>query len=365
MKPASPQSLACFVSPHGLGHAARVAALLTALQRRRPGLGIELFTLAPADFFVASGCRNLHVHREITDIGFVQKSALVEDIPETARRLDAFLPFESALVARLAATLRDRLCAAVLCDIAPLGLAVARAVGIPSVLIENFTWDNLYAHYAEHVPRMRDHADAMRRCFATADLHIQTEPICHPVSNVALTSRPVGRTSRVAAESIRQQLGVPPDRKMVLITMGGVSERTPMLAHLADRKDLVFVIAWGAPQQQVVGNVIALPLQSAFYHPDLVNAADVVIGKLGYSTLAEVLQTGLPFGYLARQNYPEMPALIHYAQAHLSCQEVVHADLDGTNDPDLVDRLLALPRRPPLAVDGADQIAEFLQRELL
>lgn len=321
--------------------------------------------MAPIDFFIASGCRNLRIHRETTDIGFVQKSALVEDIPETARRLDAFLPFQSELVARLATTVRDRRCAAALCDIAPLGMAVARALGIPSVLIENFTWDNLYAHYAGHVPRMRDHADAMRQCFAAADLRIQTEPVCNPAANVALTSRPVGRPFRVAAEHIRQQLGVPPGRKMVLVTMGGVSERTPMLAHLADRKDLVFVIAWGAPRLQVAGNVISLPLQSAFYHPDLVNAADVVIGKLGYSTLAEVLQTGVPFGYLARQNYPEMPALIEYVRAHLPCREISHADLDSAKDPELVDRLLALPRRPPAAVDGADQIAEFLVPRLL
>jgi UDP:flavonoid glycosyltransferase YjiC (YdhE family) len=361
---AAPERLACFVSPHGLGHAARTAAILTALQRRLPDLGADLFTLAPADFFHASGCRNLTVHRESTDIGFVQKSALVEDIPETARCLDAFLPFRADLIDRLAATVRHSGCRAVMCDIAPLGIAVARAARLPSILVENFTWDDLYAHYAARDPRMLVHAHAMRRHFDAADIHIQTEPVCHPSARADFTSHPVGRAPRTGRAAMRRQLGLVPGRKMVLVTMGGVSERTPMLAHMADRQDLLFVVAWGAARQQVAGNVMSLPLQSDFYHPDLVNAADAVIGKLGYSTLAEVLRAGIPFGYVSRQNYPEMPALIACVEANLPCLQIQHADLNDESDPDLIDRLLNQPHRSPGPVDGAEQIADFLQGRL-
>ena len=138
--PVNRPAVACFVSPHGLGHASRAAAVLAALQQSKPDLAIHLYTIVDPGFFEDSGCRTLACHREHTDIGFVQKSALQEDLPETIRRLDAFLPFDPGLVARLAGNVREAGCKFVLCDIAPLGIRVAAAAGIPSVLVESFTW---------------------------------------------------------------------------------------------------------------------------------------------------------------------------------------------------------------------------------
>ena len=117
MKPTTvsfPRSIACFITPHGLGHAARTAAILTALQKRDPGLRLEMFTMAPPSFFLSSGCRQATFHTERTDIGFAQKSALLEDVPETQRLLDDFLPFRASLVDRLSETVRQARCVAVL-----------------------------------------------------------------------------------------------------------------------------------------------------------------------------------------------------------------------------------------------------------
>ena len=144
MSRSSQRNIACFISPHGLGHAARAAAVLSALQQREPGIKLHLFTTAPARFFEASGCRNKYFHDEQTDVGFAQTSAFVSDLPETVRRLDAFLPFRPELVGRLSAIVRRSGCGLVLCDIAPLGIAVAREAAVPSVLIENFVWSRLY-----------------------------------------------------------------------------------------------------------------------------------------------------------------------------------------------------------------------------
>ena len=50
-------------------------------------------------------------------------------------------------------------------------------------------------------------------------------------------------------------------------------------------------------------NVIVLPHGSPFFHPDLVNASDCVVGKLGYSTLAEIYRAGVPFGFVVRRGF--------------------------------------------------------------
>lgn len=353
--------IACFVSPHGLGHAARAAAILAALQRIEPVLGIELYTLADSSFFEHAGCREISLHRERTDIGFAHKSALLEDIPETIRQLDAFLPFAASLVERLAEEVRQAECAMLLCDIAPLGIRVADAAGIPSVLVENFTWDNLYDAYAAEHPRMGTHSAFLRRWFGAASARVQCDPLCH-LAPADLHVAPVSRHHRIPADRIRHELGVRQGQKLVLISMGGISERSPLLTHLEERADTIFVAASGAEHLHRKANVIHVPLASHFYHPDLVNAADLVIGKAGYSTIAEAYRAGVPFGYVTRPHYPENEGLVRFVARHMSAKEVT-ADLfhEGL-PPALLDELLALPRLPPTLPNGADAVAHFLTR---
>ena len=136
--------VAWFISPHGFGHAARAAAVMEALRKKRPRIEFEIFTRVPEWFFEDSLTGPFNYHPLVTDVGLVQETALREDAARTLERLDQFLPFEPILVERLAREVRQLECRCVICDIAPLGIAVAHQAGIPSVLVENFTWDWIY-----------------------------------------------------------------------------------------------------------------------------------------------------------------------------------------------------------------------------
>ena len=70
-----------------------------------------------------------------------------------------------------------------------------------------------------------------------------------------------------------------------------------------------FVLAGGAAVRRRIGNVLLLPHRSGFHHPDLVAAADAVVGKIGYSTLAEACRAGVPFGFVPRSGFRESPIL--------------------------------------------------------
>jgi hypothetical protein len=70
--------LACFVSPHGFGHATRTIALLQALQNRIPRLKATIFTTVPPSLFQSSGI-NCSYHQMSTDVGLVQRDAFTED----------------------------------------------------------------------------------------------------------------------------------------------------------------------------------------------------------------------------------------------------------------------------------------------
>ena len=356
--------IACFITPHGFGHAARASAVMDALLRQNPGYAFDLYSRVPEWFFQQTLSEGVVYHSTLTDIGMVQASPLREDLDRTLERLNAFLPFDARLVAALARDLSDRKCCAVLCDIAPLGIAVAREARLPSILIENFTWDWIYEGYLHADKRMGTHVDYLRDWFTSTDIHIQTAPCCHPMPNPSLPAGPISRTPRNSSEQTRRELGIPPGCRMVLMTMGGTSHKQDVPDELATPEDVYLVIPGGSPRIQKMGNIILLPYHSRFYHPDLISAADVVIGKVGYSTVAEVFHAGVPFGYVTRPHFRESAVLAAFVRAHVAGFEIDAGCLnDGTWAERLPD-LLSFPHRPPVERNGADQVAGFIHRRL-
>ncbi|MCL4507154.1 MAG: hypothetical protein M1140_14195, partial [Chloroflexi bacterium] len=198
-------TIAYFITPHGFGHATRASAVMAALQRRDPTVRFEVFTSVPRWLFEQSLDLPFGYHEAAVDIGLAQQNSLHEDIPETVRRLDAFVPFRPALVEALARQVSALGCTKVVCDIAPLGIAVAQAAGLPSVLVENFTWDWIYEGYAEQMPELRPHIETLRGVFASAGRRVQTEPVC-AYQRSDLLAAPVRRAPRRTPLEVRQKL---------------------------------------------------------------------------------------------------------------------------------------------------------------
>jgi len=356
--PHSPR-LAYFISPHGFGHAARAAAVMAALQDLNPSLTCDIYTTVPEWFFADSLEGSFTYKALLTDIGFVQKTPLLADIEKTMHLLNAFFPLDRSGIHALADKFRQRGCQMVVCDIAPMGIAAAREAGIPSVLIENFTWDWLYEGYLEEAPQMDRHIAYLRELFESADFHIQTVPLCSPEKG-DLTTRPIRRRPRTSPEDVREKLGIPMGAKMVLVTMGGIPSRFPFLDQLKDYRNVFFVISGGSDQARVHENLVLLPQRSAFFHPDLVDASDAVIGKAGYSTIAEVYFAGVPFGYVPRKGFRESEVLESFIRKEM---RGVCLDETGFHEgtwlqelPGLLD-LAPVERRGPW---GVDQAARFL-----
>lgn len=229
--------IAYFISPHGFGHAARACAVMASLVNIDPSIHLHIFTTVPKWFFVDSLSINLEYHTLLTDIGLAQTSPFIADIPETARQLNQLLPYDPKVVYSAAQTLLEKGCRLVICDIAPLGIAVAEAMGVPSVLVENFTWDWIYEPYLAENGGLDGPIAYLRDMFDRADYHIQTEPVCNPC-NAHLTTAPVSRRHRTTAPVVKNRLNVPEDRKLVLVTFGGIQEKLPSLDMLLTMDDI-------------------------------------------------------------------------------------------------------------------------------
>jgi len=353
----SPQpSIAFFVSPHGYGHAARACALMEAVHRRAPEIRFDVYTLVPGSFFEESLSGPFTYFQYLSDIGMAQKGPLRPDPEATVRRLDRIFPLDPRRLQGLVSSLKARANRLVLCDISPLGLFTAREAKIPSVLIENFTWDWIYEEYA-HVRGMKRHSDYLRGIFEQADHRIQTDPVCRPLPG-ACRVPPMSRPPRDTAPGVRKRLGLPQDRRSVLITLGGVPGTYDFLERLPREKDVSFIIPGASETVESRDNLFLLPRQSEFYHPDLVHAVDAVVGKAGYSTLAEVYMAGAPFGYVLPEGFRESSVLRDFIQDRLPCLPVPEERFADGSWLDSLPDILALPRSGRRNRNGAEDAAE-------
>lgn len=351
--------IAYFISPHGFGHAARASAIMEAVRESAPSVSFDIFTTVPKWFFTDSLSGLFEYHECITDVGFVQKTPFSHDLEKTIEALGRLIPFDPAWISDTAGFLKQRGCQLVVCDISPMGISVAKQAGIPSILIENFTWDWIYEDFVKADVRISPYVDFFRDIYQAVDYHIQTTPICNPQS-VDMTANPISRKFSLPTDQVREKLGISRANKMVLLTTGGVRDTYPFLKNLTANKEIFFVIPGGSENPEQHGNLVLLPFRSGFNHSDLAHTADAVVGKAGYSTIAEVYRAGVPFGYVPRSNYREMGKLVEFIEKEMTGLCIDDEEFKAGNWLPKVSRLLDYLRTPRHNQNGSHEVAGFI-----
>lgn len=333
---------------------------MAALSRLDPSCHFDIYTLVPEIFFADARVGDFTHHSLESDLGLVQRSPYEEDLDATLRTLQSIIPFNPARIQALAEDLHDSGAECVVCDIAPMGIAAAKVAGIRSVLIENFTWDWIYEGYLDSHPGFSDAIAYFRALFSESDIHIQTTPICDAV-NATMTSNVVSRPPRVSRSETRHTLGLSDDCPLLLVS-GGVPEKSQALARLGALRDVHVVIAAMGEAVYTEGNLTYMPHDCEYFHPDLIEASDCVVGKLGYSTMAEVYRAGVPFVYIGRDRFRESPFLAAFVKDAMPCLALASRDFPAGDWVARVRDLVSLPRIARTEQNGADQIAAFLDR---
>ena len=354
-------TIAYFVTDHGFGHACRSAAVMEAILRIDPHVRFELFTTSPRSIFEASIGDAVGYHPVKGDIGMVQLDPLQEDLSATCDQLDLRFPYLQTEVDELASELVRLNCSMVICDIAPLGIEAALAAGLPSVLVENFTWDWIYRGYHSKEQRFGPHIDYLTSIYQRVDHHIQTQPLCNPATD-AFCTVPISRQSRTGRKEVRRKLGIAEEDKMVLLSMGGVPDAHVFLSLLPENLDWHLVVAGAEGKHPFHNKVTLLPTHSEYFHPDLMAAADAMVGKAGYSTVAEVYHSGIPFGYIKRPHSPESAVLESFIDCSLPSMAIPASSYSSGGWIEEVPTLLTLGRGKQRTVNGADELAAYLSK---
>jgi L-arabinokinase len=353
--------IAFYVSAHGFGHAVRTGALLAALRERaRDEVELAVRSEAPSALFTRGdpgiGCSPAPV-----DVGVLQRNALDVDLPGTLAAHEAFLAGWDAAVAREADWLREARADLVVGDVPPLAFAAADRAGVGSAAVANFSWDWILDAWAAEEPRWRPVVARYAAAYGLAErlfrlpLHGELSAFPSVVDVPFLVNRSRSDPARVA-EALGFAARDP--RPLVLVSFGGFGSG-PVAAARWDALDAYRFAGFGAAPAGFPAAWQPIPAHVA--HEDLVAACDVLVGKPGYSTCAEVIAHRARFLHLPRAGFREVGPLESGLAAFACAQPMPRDDFFAGRWRRHLDAIQARPRAasaPP--ADGAEVIAEAL-----
>jgi len=152
---------------------------------------------------------------------------------------------------------------------------------------------------------------------------------------------------------VRERLGIAAGRPLILVSMGGVRWRFANVDRWRAAAEYDFVVPGGSDVEERRGNLVLLPHHTPVFHPDLVAAADVVVGKLGYSTVAEAHAAGARLLFPPRAGFREHAVLADFARRALPAVEIPLAELDSGGWIERLPALLARTRPAAAPSRGA------------
>lgn len=366
-------SVVFYISGHGFGHASRQIEIINALAAIRPTSPVVVRTSAPRWLFDRSVTAPYTFAQGDTDTGVVQVDSLHVDAPASIsqawafhRELDTRAAAESTLLAKHNARL-------VVGDVPALACAAAHRAGIPAVMVSNFTWDWIYAHYAqchEDAPAL---VPTIRDAYRTADTALRLpmaggfEPF-ETVTDVPL----VARHARRSAIETRQLLDLPSDRPLALLSFGRYGLGTVDWTAVGRNSDLAVVLthdpvdAGERPPSTVARNVFHLDMpalaERGVRYEDIVAAVDVVFTKPGYGIIAECVANDTALVYTSRGDFVEYAVLVAAMPSLLRCAYLEQDDLYAGRWMPAVRQVLNDPPVERTRCDGAQVVAQHLER---
>ncbi|MGB1287324.1 MAG: glycosyltransferase, partial [Aggregatilineales bacterium] len=271
-----------------------------------------------------------------------------------------FMATEAVLIAEEVAYIGEHEIQIVVADISPVAFEIAEVVDLPSVLITHFTWDFVYEQYVDDYPGYRPIIDHIQAMYRKAGLVLEL-PFAHDFSLFStvekhpLTINPISQSR----DDVRALLNIPKDSPLVLLSMGGHQWGHTNLAPLREMTEKIFLVQPGAWEQvSDLAHFRQVPLEYDDYH-NLIAAADLVVGKAGGSTVAEVIGHRTPMIYTLNDNWSENVLLQAAMDEYCNSLFIPWQDFEQGAWADHIDTLLTRDYAwKPIAIDGAVRAAD-------
>lgn len=299
--------IAFFLTGHGFGHGVRNAAVIESLPASAE---VHIFTSLPEDFFREELHRPYRVHASELDCGCLQSSSVDVDVDATLARYAELDAGRDAAISLHASRLKSLGADLVVGDIPPLAFPIARAAGVPSMALCNFTWTDIYRPYVAGRPRYRPLLERMEADYALADRSIRLWPYLDGGMPGPAAAEDVGMLCRPGTDrrgDFARRFGFDPGKRWALVYMGNHGLEGVDWGGLARFPDWEFMGLH--PLRGAPANYRVLRKDPSYRYADLTASCDLVIGKLGYNLVAECLSQAKPILFLGRADFAEFQML--------------------------------------------------------
>ncbi len=244
------------------------------------------------------------------DVGCRHSNSLRVDPEQTFLSLNLFHKNHKELLKAEQKWLTENKISLIISDAASLPLMAAGQLKIPSLLIANFTWHDIYSH----LPGVKNEShiiEALEEEYSHASLQIL--PQCHLQNNIVLNKKEVGfiaNKGRNIRNELERFLGkIFKDKILVFIYLGEHGTRSVIWENLKENKDCIFLT-----RDPIKSSVMHI-LDEKFSYHDLIASSDIILTKGGYSTLATAFNNHKPIVTCERDDFYEFEAIREYLQS--------------------------------------------------
>ncbi|MBZ0264562.1 hypothetical protein K8I28_07825 [bacterium] len=315
-------NIAVYVTGHGFGHLTRSMEVIRFLNKIAPECDIHIrapYTsnqIKDALGFTPSSIENVRL-----EIGLIQKDSLLSDFAASIQHLEHYYGSQGdrAVEAEARWIEKARIDAAFI-DISPRAFDACDLAGIPAFGCTNFSWDWIWRELGRSDSRFLPFADKAAKAYGTSACLFRT------VMDGDLTAFPViedvpliARISTLEKSDIRWKLSIPSDKLVVILSYGGEGLAGAELPERSLYEDFYFITTEpmhnpGIPFHHMTDAEIRA---RGLRYCDLVHAADIVMSKPGYSTVAESVANQSAFIYSERSSFAEYPIIVDYIENNL------------------------------------------------
>ncbi|RFU27964.1 hypothetical protein B7463_g8371, partial [Scytalidium lignicola] len=322
--PPPPFQIAVYISGHGYGHLTRTLNLVSLLSDTEK-YSFHIRTSSPLH------ATPLHygLHPSV-----IQTNAYQLD---TEQSLNSLLNFDYSLPqAKEVQFLQEHNIQAIISDAPSLPCLIGHSLGIPAILVTNFTFDSIYQALLDNVPEyankvaLHQRIDEMTQHYTLADAVIRLPgyiPFLFKGPQIKDAPMHFRKAKQNRNETFtRHGLQSLTDKKVLLHCFGGHSLDVPSnIPKLPE--------GWVCVSQTIDSPPFFYKISNNVYMPDLIGACDAVLGKLGWSTCSEVIGNGYkPFIYVPRSAFIEEVGLLSWMQtAHRKIIRLEVEEYESTN----------------------------------
>jgi len=279
-----------FISDHGLGHLTRSIAIM-----REFNNDVEFIIRNSNSKFIEQSLPNTKIFVGKTDQGPIiknngisidwKKSELA--IENWYSQINSNSKNEEKIISKINPDL-------IISDVSPLPLIASKKLSIPSIVISNFTWIDIFSHIPNFdISQLYTMYENTSLCFK---LPLSTS------MNTFKNKKDIGFVSKkptMDKESLKKSLGIDKSKFLIFVNLPSFFN-----LELSNSKN-VQVISTGA-QVNTDDLIIMKPWIEG---QNLVASSDLVICKCGYGMISECLTNGIPFNFLFDKNHPEQKTM--------------------------------------------------------